>query len=365
MKQAILNREFQHPTDGWYQIEVPGEHLNEKSGLMQVIDSVAVNSIVNRFNKEADNYQRTHGVSFPGMLIDHENFKHQSDKETRAYGWLMRMENRGDIPFGKIQWTATGKPAIDGGDYRFFSTEYDRADLVVLDQSQKSPRVRPMRLDGLTLTNDPNNKGSAPITNRAGGVGNIKRPTDLDFLPTPALDKWLQAVNHLQHKAEAHGSIAIDFNTAWEWAKKQFPDLYKAAFGTAEQSSAEDEIDTEVASAQVANLANRIAAAAHRDMRFGLNFISENLPVIFNRTKRCGAILNREPELQNPDAIKQKAARLFNRLVQVEQASSKMPHSFAWRNVVRDNPTLHGVADGSLTFEVACAREPELRNRLL
>lgn len=169
MNTTILNRDFQHPTDGWYQIEVPGEHLNREQGIMQVLDAPAITSIVNRFNADADAYPAQHaGVEFPGMLIDHEHFKHQSDKETVAYGWLMRLENRGGKPFGQIRWTATGKPAIDGGDYRFFSSEYDSKDLQILNRGQKPLRVRPLRLDGLTLTNDPNNKGGKPITNRQG-----------------------------------------------------------------------------------------------------------------------------------------------------------------------------------------------------
>ncbi len=164
----ILNRDFQHPADAWYQIEVPGEHLNRDSGVLQVVDDTAVASIVNRFNQEADDYAAKFGSPFPGMLIDHEHFKHQADKETVAYGWLMRLQNREGVPFGQIRWTNTGRPAIDGGDYRFFSSEYDPRDLQVLNRDAKPLRVRPLRLDGLTLTNDPNNKGGAPITNRDG-----------------------------------------------------------------------------------------------------------------------------------------------------------------------------------------------------
>ena len=180
MKLPILNRDFQHPTDGWYQIEVPGEHLNAESGVMQVIDDRAVTSIVNRFNQEADGYEAKHGTEWPGMLIDHEHFKHDPDKETITYGWLMRLENRNGKPFGQIRWTNTGKPAIDGGDYRFFSSEYDPKDLQVLNRGAKPVRVRPLRLDGLTLTNDPNNKGGAPITNRSLPLATGKKCPDCD-----------------------------------------------------------------------------------------------------------------------------------------------------------------------------------------
>jgi phage I-like protein len=163
MNSRILNREFQHPADGWYQIEPKGSHANLSHSVVQVIDDEAAESIVNRFNAEADK------PAFPGMLIDHEHFKHDQDKETRAYGWLMRLLNREDGIYGQVKWTTTGRAAVDGGDYRFFSTEYDPKDLLVLNKATTAARlnhVKPMRLDGLTLTNDPNNKGGKPITNR-------------------------------------------------------------------------------------------------------------------------------------------------------------------------------------------------------
>ena len=160
MNPSILNREFQHPADGWYQIEAKGEHPNRRAGVVQVVDDRACEAIVNRFNAEAA------GPGFAGMLIDHEHFKHNEDKETVAYGWLGKLENRADGIYGQIRWTETGRKAVDGGDYRFFSTEYDSKDLKILNSGESPERVRPMRLDGLTLTNANNNKGQKPITNR-------------------------------------------------------------------------------------------------------------------------------------------------------------------------------------------------------
>lgn len=159
MNPLILNRDFTHPADGWYQIEPKGEHPNRAAGVVQVIDDEAAKSIVNRFNADAAK------PTFPGMLIDHEHFKHDVDKESRAYGWLMKLQNREDGIYGQIKWTNTGKDAVDGGDYRFFSTEYDPQDLKILNDG-KAKRIRPLRLDGLTLTNSPNNRGGKPITNR-------------------------------------------------------------------------------------------------------------------------------------------------------------------------------------------------------
>ena len=151
---------FQHPADGWYQIEAKGEHPNPRAGLVQVIDSAACAAIAGRFNAEAA------APGFAGMLIDHEHFKHDENKETVAYGWLTELQERPDGLYGQIRWTRTGREAVDGGDYRFFSTEYDPADLKILNRGESPQRVRPMRLDGLTLTNANNNKGQKPITNR-------------------------------------------------------------------------------------------------------------------------------------------------------------------------------------------------------
>ena len=166
MNTRILNKDFQHPADGWYQIEALGNHPNRAAGVMQVIDRPAAEAIVKAFNSEAAAGKLRHGAE---MLIDHEHFSDQPDQETRAYGWLQELQNREDGIYGRIRWTTTGQTAVDGGDYRFFSTEYDPNDLQVVKNGNKKSKlreVRPMRLDGLTLTNMNNNKGQKPITNR-------------------------------------------------------------------------------------------------------------------------------------------------------------------------------------------------------
>jgi phage I-like protein len=190
MNALILNRDFQHPSDGWYMIEPLGETPNPDHKLVQVIDAAAAGSITNRFNSEADK------PGFAGMLVDHEHFKHDIEKETIAYGWLMRLENRADGIYGQVRWTTTGKAAVDGGDYRFFSTEYDSSDLKILN-SGNVKRIRPLRLDGLTLTNNPRSKSpngmprARPITNRNDGN---------DFRPgtVPAADEPTKQGQHMK-----------------------------------------------------------------------------------------------------------------------------------------------------------------------
>lgn len=199
MNSPILNRDFSHPSDGWYQIESKGEHPNRAAGVIQVIDHEAAKAIVNRFNEDAAAGKLRHGRE---MLIDHEHFSEQPDKETRAYGWLTELQDRADGIYGRVRWSKTGREAVDGGDYRFFSTEYAPKDCVECQRQGQPkaeggrgkvetgwdgpgrdtrhlplPRVRPMRLDGLTLTNMNNNRGQKPITNRDGAmVENDSRP---------------------------------------------------------------------------------------------------------------------------------------------------------------------------------------------
>ncbi len=168
MNATILNRDFTHPPDGWYQIEALGNHPNPQAKVLQVVDQEASASIVNRFNADARAGTLRHGHE---MLVDHEHFSDQPDQETRAYGWLQELQNRADGIYGRIRWTTTGKAAVDGGDYRFFSTEYASKDLQTVPSADPLPpgitnRVRPMRLAGLTLTNMNNNLGQKPITNR-------------------------------------------------------------------------------------------------------------------------------------------------------------------------------------------------------
>jgi hypothetical protein len=173
MNPRILNRDFQLPADGLYMIEAKGYHPIRSRKMVQVIDDKAITTMANRFNSEATAGTLRHGNE---MLIDHEHFSGDPDKETVAYGWMQRAVAKSDGLFASNRWTDTGEPKVKGGSYRFFSSEYEPADMeeVPGDQIPEALRnkypgwkfMRPLRLDGLTLTNMPNNRGQRPITNR-------------------------------------------------------------------------------------------------------------------------------------------------------------------------------------------------------
>jgi hypothetical protein len=173
MNTRILNRAGKLPEDGFYQIEALGEHVNHAARVVQVIDAQAVDSIVNRFASEATKA----GEEFPGMRIDKDHLSQSMANPTESLGWMMAIRNRDGIPEAKIDWTAMGLPLIESKPgqppvYKFFSTEYDPNQCQKIGTriiNRKSyDVVRPLRLDGLSLTNDPNNKGQRPISNRDG-----------------------------------------------------------------------------------------------------------------------------------------------------------------------------------------------------
>lgn len=203
---------FEHPDDGFYMIEPAGEHPDREGRVVQVIDSPAIASIVENFNAGAQ------AANFSGLLIDHEHFKHDLEKETIAYGWLMGLQAREDGIYGRIRWTATGQKAVDGGDYRFFSTEYDPEDLEVLSDGPPM-RARPLKLDGLTLTNAPNNKGASPITNRSA--------TEPIAPATP--EGAGRAFSVIVNRKRA--ALNCSFDQAWKLASKENPALFAAMGG--------------------------------------------------------------------------------------------------------------------------------------
>lgn len=172
MNTRILNRDGQMPEDGWYQFEAPGEHVNHAHQVVQVIDEKAINSIVNRFAQEAQ------APNFAGMRLDRDHLSSSLENPTESLGWGMQARNRDGIPEMKIDWTGMGLPLVESKPgqppvYKFFSTEYEPSEVEKIGTRKVGNRtyavVRPLRLAGLSLTNDPNNKGQRPISNRNGG----------------------------------------------------------------------------------------------------------------------------------------------------------------------------------------------------
>lgn len=215
MNSLILNRANRLPEDGWHQIEVPGEHINHKAKVIQVIDAKAVDSIVNRFTQEAAKA----GDDFAGMLVDRDHFSFQEDQTTEAMGWATAVRNQNGVPEAKVSWTGQGRPLIESKPdqaptFKFFSTVYDPADCEKIGTRKIGKDtytvLRPLRLDRLALTNDPNNKGAKPISNRqtaATAERSESKPTMKALLKTLGLaedaseESAVAALQKIQNRA--------------------------------------------------------------------------------------------------------------------------------------------------------------------
>jgi len=160
MNATIFNRKAP-AKDGWYQIEVSGEHP-AGPGRRQLIDAAAREAIVNRFNAEREEA----GENWAGLLVDADHLSHDLSQRTEAMGWLQELEDRDGELWGRIDVSDLGEAAVKNRRYKFFTTEYAPEDLEDLGDG----RVRPLRLAGLAFTNRPNNRGGKPISNRESGT---------------------------------------------------------------------------------------------------------------------------------------------------------------------------------------------------
>lgn len=158
MNAKVYNRSNAAGKDGWYQIEVTGEHPAGE-GRKQVIDQIALAAIVHNFRTDAADHD-----DFPGLLVDADHLSHDLENDTAALAWLKDVDIRNGQLWGKLDLTDLGDTAVKGKRYKFFSTEYPGDGLEDLGNG----RVRPKRLSGLAFTNRPNNRGGKPISNRDG-----------------------------------------------------------------------------------------------------------------------------------------------------------------------------------------------------
>jgi phage I-like protein len=171
MNCLILNRDYRLPEDGWHQVAPAGEHAHPPSGLVQVIDTTALESMVRMFRQEAQQAQ------FPGLLVDYDHFSEDTAKPSEAAGWITELEGRADGLWARIRWSDSGEAAVKGGRYRLVSPVWLAADVQRIDDR----RIRPLRLHRAALTNSPNLKGMTPLSNRV--EGEQRQPAEAEALP--------------------------------------------------------------------------------------------------------------------------------------------------------------------------------------
>lgn len=174
-----LNRsgDFKLPEDGWIQLAPYGEieaplvsDGAKEVKIVQVLNHAVADGLVERFNRE------TASPNFPGLLVDYDHFSHDTEKSSRAAGWIEEVAARDTGLWGKVRFTAGGKSALEGGDYRLFSPVFG----FPARDYQPRERVSPAALLRGALTNDPRFKGMLPISNRQDGPA-VGQPKNMDY----------------------------------------------------------------------------------------------------------------------------------------------------------------------------------------
>lgn len=156
MLRPFLNRsgdKFALPADGWFQLVPRGEYpltIGERT-FIQVIDDAALASMENRFAAEAGN-----------VRVDFDHFSYDPEKSSEAAGWLNTVQVRTDGLWAQARFSDVGEVALSNGRFRFISPSWMPGDV----ESLGGGRIRPLRLDSAGLTNNPNMRGMAPLTNR-------------------------------------------------------------------------------------------------------------------------------------------------------------------------------------------------------
>jgi hypothetical protein len=149
MNHTPLKNNFKISPDGWIHLCPVGEFRwsDGKDTILQVLDRPALESMTNNFKGE--------------VLIDYDHESWDPGKRTTAAGWINKLEVREDGLWGQPRWSSEGARDIAGGNFRFISPTFNRADCEDLGEG----KVRPLRLADCAVTNKPN-LPVKPITNK-------------------------------------------------------------------------------------------------------------------------------------------------------------------------------------------------------
>ena len=151
--------EFVISGDGWVQVTPCGEYPHKGAGVTQVIDGEACEKMAADFavRREAA------GENFAGLLVDFDHFSLDTDKPSEAAGWITELEARADGLWACVRWSDSGLAAVKGGRYKLLSPVFRYPGGT---EDLGEGRVRPVMLDSVALTNEPNITGGRPIANR-------------------------------------------------------------------------------------------------------------------------------------------------------------------------------------------------------
>lgn len=328
----LLNRAFEVPSDGWYQIVPLGTWpvLDTLGGtskeIQQVIDARSIKALAEGFSGE--------------LLIDYEHFAHNPDKETRAAGWITGVQERQDGLYAQIRWSTQGEADVKGGAYRFISPEFDQVSPMPGNPVGSLPLMRPVRLSGAALTNKPNLTTLRPLSNRSAdgsGQNTTTNTKTMDYkalilkvlgLPATATDQEIQAAadklgdTSAPEMAQEVEAMNRDLKTAREALADR--DLEGVAL--------DDETKATVREALVANRAKglKIVEALRKTQQ------PEPQAALFNRAKAQPPKAS-ESLAARDKAEEARAAKISNRAHEIAR-TEKVAFGVAWAKAEAEIP---------------------------
>ena len=293
--KTLINRgaaaAFRPDPDGWVHLATYGEHPHGQGDdrVVQVVDRVALESILSNFRREAR-----------PRLLDFDHESHDPAKPTLAAGWMEELAARNDGLWARVRWSDAGDDAVRHGRYRYLSPVWT---VTALGHG----RVRPSRLLDAALTNQPNLSGLAPISNRRAA-------------PAPTQDHTMKTVATLLGLNEAadEAQIAAAVRTLQDETKAN-----RAALDTLKTErdtliTAQVEADLEKHAAVIANR-DQVKAALLKDRSGTLALLAALAP---QKAAPAAALTNRAgaqpPPTQTPGA--DEPAVLRNRLISAKRA---------------------------------------------
>ncbi|MBQ4593036.1 MAG: hypothetical protein IJA81_00225 [Akkermansia sp.] len=138
-----------------------------------------------------------------GLPLTRDHAGYGSEPDTRAAGWIKALHAEGSHLWAWIELTPWGHELINGGEYVYFSTEYDYAEFERVEGG-----ASPRRLDGCTLTNSPRHTTQYPCTNMQ------TKNTTMNTNETPAATGEDEKALHAAPKVPATGDAAAQGETA-------------------------------------------------------------------------------------------------------------------------------------------------------
>ena len=135
-------------------------------GCLQRFDNTAATSMVTEFNSFASKVGRLFGGR--PWYVGHHDVDPIKYPDPKAYGWIMKLENRADGLYAQVKWTPAGEQLKENGEFKYFSPYWNCTDSGKTDTQGRLIAI-PNRLNSVGFTNDPNIP-VMPLSNEKRGI---------------------------------------------------------------------------------------------------------------------------------------------------------------------------------------------------